>query len=245
MIKFLFYTAGRGLWLSGTGKSSAISSLPLLAWRHQRRNCSDEFRRAAETFQFAKDGIMAENLAGKKIAILVENGFEQAELLKPREALDHAGATTVVVSPVNGKVKGWDMKEWGDEVEVDMALSDADPADFDALQLPGGVMNPDHLRMNPEAVEFVRAFFDAGKPVAAICHAPWSLIEADVVRGRRMTSWPSLKTDLKNAGAQWVDEEVVRDGNLVTSRKPDDIPAFNREMIALFAEAAGRERRAA
>lgn len=188
---------------------------------------------------------MAENLAGKKIAILVENGFEQAELLKPREALDHAGATTVVVSPVNGKVKGWDMKEWGDEVEVDMALSDADPADFDALQLPGGVMNPDHLRMNPEAVEFVRAFFDAGKPVAAICHAPWSLIEADVVRGRRMTSWPSLKTDLKNAGAQWVDEEVVRDGNLVTSRKPDDIPAFNREMIALFAQSAGRERRAA
>ena len=175
---------------------------------------------------------MAENLAGKKIAILVDNGFEQAELLKPREALDHAGATTVVVSPAGKKVKGWDTKEWGDEIDVDMALSDADPADFDALQLPGGVMNPDHLRMKPEAVEFVRAFFDAGKPVAAICHAPWSLIEADVVRGRRITSWPSLKTDLKNAGAEWVDEEVVRDGNLVTSRKPDDIPAFNREMIA-------------
>lgn len=188
---------------------------------------------------------MAENLAGKKIAILVDNGFEQAELLKPREALDHAGATTVVVSPQSGKVKGWDTKDWGEEVEVDMALSDADAVDFDALQLPGGVMNPDHLRINPEAVKFVRAFFDAGKPVAAICHAPWSLIEADVVRGRRITSWPSLKTDLKNAGAEWVDEEVVRDGNLVTSRKPDDIPAFNREMISLFAEPGGRERKVA
>ena len=188
---------------------------------------------------------MAENLAGKKIAILVENGFEQAELLKPREALDHAGATTVVVSPVSGKVRAWDMKEWGKDVEVDVALSDADPADFDGLQLPGGVMNPDRLRMNPKAVQFVRAFFDAGKPVAAICHAPWSLIEAGVVSGRRLTSWPSLKTDLKNAGAQWVDDEVVRDGNLVTSRKPDDIPAFNREMIAMFAEAAGRGKEAA
>ena len=121
---------------------------------------------------------MAENLAGKKIAILVDNGFEQAELLKPREALDHAGATTVVVSPQSGKVKGWDTKDWGEEVEVDMALSEADAVDFDALQLPGGVMNPDHLRMNPEAVKFVQTFFDAGKPVAAICHAPWSLIEA-------------------------------------------------------------------
>jgi protease I len=188
---------------------------------------------------------MADNLAGKKIAILVDDGFEQVELLKPREALDHAGAVTQVVSPAGKRVKGWDMKEWGDEVEVDVALADAKAEDFDALQLPGGVMNPDHLRMKPEAVKFVRAFFDAGKPVAAICHAPWSLIEADVVRGRRVTSWPSLKTDLRNAGAEWVDEEVVRDGNLVTSRKPDDIPAFNREMIALFAEGVGRERKAA
>jgi protease I len=188
---------------------------------------------------------MAENLAGKKIAILVDDGFELVELLKPREALDHAGAVTQVVSPAGKRVKGWDMKEWGDEIDVDVALADARPEDFDALLLPGGVMNPDHLRMKPEAMNFVRAFFDADKPVAAICHAPWTLIEAAVVRGRRITSWPSLKTDLRNAGAGWVDEEVVRDRNLVSSRKPDDIPAFNREMIALFAEGRGRERKAA
>jgi protease I len=130
-------------------------------------------------------------------------------------------------------------------MDVDVALKSADAGEFDALQLPGGVMNPDHLRMDPAAVEFVKHFFESGKPVAAICHAPWSLIEADVVRGRRITSWPSLKTDLRNAGAEWVDEEVVRDGNLVTSRKPDDIPAFNREMIALFAEGEGRGKKAA
>ena len=128
------------------------------------------------------------------------------------------------------------MKEWGETVDVDVPLDSADPSEFDALQLPGGVMNPDNLRMNPKAVQFVKHFFDAGKPVAAICHAPWSLIEAGVVRGRKIASWPSLKTDLRNAGAEWVDQEVVRDGNLVTSRKPDDIPAFNREMISLFAE---------
>ncbi len=180
---------------------------------------------------------MADKLAGKKIAILVTDGFEQVELLKPREALDHAGAVTQVVSPAGKKVKGWNHTDWGEEVEVDVALKSAEPADFDALQLPGGVMNPDHLRMIPEAVKFVKHFFETGKPVAAICHAPWSLIEADVVRGRTITSWPSLKTDLRNAGAEWVDQEVVREGNLVTSRKPDDIPAFNREMIALFAEA--------
>jgi protease I len=179
---------------------------------------------------------MAEKLVGKKIAILVADGFEQSELEKPRKALDEAGAVTQIVSPAGKKVKGWDHTKWGDEVEVDVALDKADPAEFDALQLPGGVMNPDHLRMNPKAVEFVRHFFDSGKPVAAICHAPWTLIEANVVRGRKIASWPSLKTDLRNAGAEWVDEEVVRDGNLVTSRKPDDIPAFNREMIALFSE---------
>lgn len=185
---------------------------------------------------------MAENLAGKKIAILVADGFEQSELLKPREALDHAGAVTQIVSPAGKKVKGWNHKEWGEEVEVDVALDSANPTDFDALQLPGGVMNPDQLRMNPTAMKFVKHFFDAGKPVAAICHAPWSLIEAGVVRGRKITSWPSLKTDLRNAGAEWVDEEVVRDGNLVTSRKPDDIPAFNREMISMIAEAGGTNR---
>jgi protease I len=192
--------------------------------------------------------LMPDKLVGTKIAILVADGFEQVELEKPRKALDEAGAVTQVISPSENssgtlgarKVKGWNHTEWGDPVDVDLTLDKADPADFDALQLPGGVMNPDHLRMNPKAVAFVKHFFDAGKPVAAICHAPWTLIEAVVVRGRRITSWPSLKTDLLNAGAEWVDEEVVRDGNLVTSRKPDDIPAFNREMIALFAEDEAR-----
>ena len=181
-------------------------------------------------------------LQGKRVAILVTDGFEQSELLEPRKALDEAGATTQVVSPAGPKVKGWNHKEWGNEVPVDVPLESADPEQFDALLLPGGVMNPDQLRMNPKAVEFVRHFADAGKPVAAICHGPWTLIEAGAVRGRTMTSWPSLKTDLKNADATWVDKEVVRDGGIVTSRKPDDIPAFNREMIRLFTETEGSER---
>jgi len=176
------------------------------------------------------------NLQGKKIAILATDGFEQAELLEPRKALDQAGAQTQVVSPKDGKIKGWDMKDWGKEVQVDISLKSARPEEFDALLLPGGVMNPDHLRMDPQAVEFVKHFTDEGKPVAAICHGPWTLIEAGAVRGKTMTSWPSLKTDLSNAGAKWVDKEVVSDGELVTSRKPDDIPAFNREMIRLFGE---------
>jgi protease I len=176
-------------------------------------------------------------LIGKKVAILATDGFEQSELLEPRKALDEAGATTQVVSPAGNKVKGWNHKDWGKEVSVDVALDSAKPEDFDALLLPGGVMNPDQLRMNPQAVEFVKHFADAGKPVAAICHGPWTLLEAGAVRGRTLTSWPSLKTDLKNAGATWVDKEVVTDGGIVTSRKPDDIPAFNRAMIRLFAEA--------
>ncbi len=180
---------------------------------------------------------MADTLKGIKVAILATDGFEQDELLTPRKALDEAGAKTVLVSPKKGKVKAWDMKDWGKEVESDIALDSANPDDFDALHLPGGAMNPDHLRMNPKAVAFVKHFFERGKPVAAICHAPWMLIEADVVRGRNVTSWPSLKTDLRNAAANWVDQEFVRDGNLVTSRNPDDIPVFNREMIALFAQA--------
>jgi protease I len=174
------------------------------------------------------------NLQGKKVAILVTDGFEQVELLEPREALDEAGATTTIVSPKDDKVKGWDKKEWGKEVAVDMPLSSADPQDFDALLLPGGVMNPDHLRMDPQAVQFVKQFVDDRKPIAAICHGPWTLVEAGAVRGRTMTSWPSLKTDLKNAGAHWVDAEVIVDEQFVTSRKPDDIPVFNREMIQLF-----------
>ncbi len=175
-------------------------------------------------------------LQGKKVAILVTDGFEQSELLEPRKALDAAGATTQVVSPADQKVRGWNHKDWGDEVKVDIPLSNANAEDFDALLLPGGVMNPDQLRMNPEAVKFVKRIAEAGKPVAAICHGPWTLLEAGAVGGRTMTSWPSLQTDLKNAGAIWVDREVVSDGMLVTSRKPDDIPAFNREMIRLFAE---------
>jgi protease I len=185
---------------------------------------------------FIKEKNMARTLQGKRIAILVTDGFEQVELLEPKRALDDAGATTEVISPVEGKVRGWNHTEWGAEVPVDISLKSAKAEDFHALLLPGGVMNPDRLRMNPEAVAFVKHFTDAGKPVAAICHGPWTLIEADAVRGKRITSWPSLKTDLKNAGAEWVDKEVVHDEQLVTSRQPDDIPAFNREMINLFAK---------
>lgn len=176
------------------------------------------------------------SLEGKKVAILVADGFEQVELLEPKKALEEAGAKTEVVSPAKGKVKGWNLKEWGKEVPVDISLDSAKPENYDALLLPGGVMNPDHLRMNPKAVEFVRTFVQSEKPIAAICHGPWTLIETGAVRGKKMTSWPSLKTDLRNAGANWVDQESVHDGRLVTSRKPDDIPAFNREMIQLFAE---------
>lgn len=180
---------------------------------------------------------MANNsLQGMKVAILVTDGFEQVELLEPRKELEKAGATTQVVSPADKNVIAWSMKEWGKEVAVDLPLDSVDADDFDALLLPGGVMNPDRLRMNPRAVKLVKQFADQGKPIAAICHGPWTLIEAGVVRGRTITSWPSLKTDLKNAGANWVDAEAIRDGQFVTSRKPDDIPAFNREMIQLFSE---------
>lgn len=177
-----------------------------------------------------------ENLQGKRIAILATEGFEQSELEKPRAALDAAGAKTEVISPGDGQIRGWDGDDFGDAVDVDLTLDEADPADYDGLLLPGGVMNPDKLRMEPKAVEFVRAFFAEGKPVAAICHGPQLLIEADVVRGRKLTSYSSIKKDLTNAGATWVDEEVVVDNGLVTSRKPDDIPAFNAKMIEEFAE---------
>ena len=178
-----------------------------------------------------------QNLQGIKVAILATDGFEQAELLKPREALKDAGAETKVVSPKPDRIKGWDFTDWGDEVSVDLPLDKARVEDFDALLLPGGVINPDKLRMEPKAVAFVKAFFDTGKPVAAICHGPWSVIEAGAARGRRIASWPSLKTDIRNAGAEWVDQEAVVDGNLVSARKPDDIPAFNRAMIELFSQA--------
>jgi deglycase len=178
------------------------------------------------------------DLTGKKVAILVDEGFEQVELLKPRKALDRLGAHTQIVSPREGEVRGWNLKKWGKSVTVDIPLESADPAAFDALLLPGGVMNPDKLRLNSKAVEFVKHFIDAGKPIAAICHGPWTLIEAGGIQGRTLTSWPSLKTDIRNAGGTWVDEEVVVDRGLVTSRKPDDIRAFNKKMIEEFAEAA-------
>jgi len=184
------------------------------------------------------------NLNGKKVAILVDQGFEQVELIKPRKALDNAGAETKVVSPQEGEVRGWNIKKWGRSIAVDVPLESADPSEFDALLLPGGVMNPDKLRMNPKAVEFVKHFIDANKPVAAICHGPWTLIEAGGVQGRTITSWPSLQTDLRNAGANWVDQEVATDKGLVTSRKPDDIRAFNKKMIEEFGEGA-QARRAA
>jgi protease I len=186
-----------------------------------------------------------ENLNGLKVAILVENGFEWVELVEPRKALDEAGAETRIVSPRNQRVKGWKFTEWGDELPVDVALDQAQARNFDALLLPGGVMNPDALRMQPKAVAFVKEFFDAGKPVAVICHGPWTVIEAGAAQGRRIASWPSLKTDLRNAGAEWMDREVVVDNNLVSSRKPDDIPAFNREMLKLFGQTRDHARQTA
>ena len=182
-------------------------------------------------------------LQGKRVAILATDGVEQVELTEPRKALDDAGADTVVVSPKSGKIKGWQHDHWGDEIPVDEELDTARADDFDALMLPGGVMNPDRLRLNERAVQFVRRFFELGKPVAAICHAPWMLVEAGVVKGKTVTSWPSLRTDIENAGGDWVDREVVTDEGLVTSRKPEDIPAFNRKMLEEFAEGVHEEQR--
>lgn len=178
------------------------------------------------------------------VAILVENGFEWAELVEPRKALDEAGAKTSIVSPRDKRVRGWKSSQWGEELPVDAPLDTARPEDFDALLLPGGVMNPDKLRMQPKAVAFVKSFFDAEKPVAVICHGSWTIIEAGAAEGRRIAAWPSLKTDLRNAGAEWIDEEVVLDGHMVSSRKPDDIPAFNREMIKLFGRRQAKAKRA-
>jgi PfpI family intracellular protease len=192
-----------------------------------------------------KDWNMAEHaLKGLKVAILVTDGFEKIELTEPRKALDQAGAETRIVSPKVDRVRSWNFTDWDQDLVVDVQLAQAKPKDFDTLLLPGGVINPDALRIQPEAVAFVKSFFDAGKPVAAICHGPWTVIEAGAARGRRMTSWPSLKTDLKNAGADWVDQEVVVDQGLLTSRSPDDIPAFNREMRNLFCRARGRQQAA-
>jgi protease I len=187
---------------------------------------------------------MASDLKGRKIAILATDGFEQSELMEPRKALDKAGAKTVVIAPKAGKIKGWNHTDWGEPVNVDMELSNADVHDFDALVLPGGVMNPDHLRMDAKAVDFVGQFVKSGKPVAAICHGPWTLMETGALRGKTVTSWPSLKSDLSNAGANWVDQEVARDGQFITSRKPDDIPAFTRAIIELVGGSAHHTRAA-
>jgi protease I len=185
-----------------------------------------------------------QSLNGKKVAILVEDGFEQIELTSPKEALEKAGAKTHIISPKRDKVKGWEHTQWGQEFPVDVSLDKANANEYDALLLPGGVMNPDKLRTSKQAVQFVRSFFDQGKPVAAICHGPWILVEADVVNGRKMTSYTSIQTDLKNAGANWVDQEVVVDQGLVTSRKPDDLPAFNRKMVEEIAEGQHERQRA-
>jgi protease I len=182
---------------------------------------------------------MDSNLRGKRVAILATDGFEQAELLEPKKAIEHAGAQTQVISIKSGKIKGWDVDKWGQEVAVDLTVDSADPNQYDALLLPGGAMNPDKLRTEPKAVEFAKSFFQAQKPVAAICHAPWLLVEAGVVQGKTLTSWPSLKTDIRNAGGNWVDQEVALDGKLVTSRKPSDIPAFNEQFIKLVAQIQG------
>jgi protease I len=184
---------------------------------------------------------MPGKLEGKKVAILATDGFEQSELQEPRKALRDAGALTFVVAPKPGHIQGFKHAQPGDQVDVDLTLGQAEADDFDALVLPGGVMNPDALRMNPKAVHFVKDFARSHKPIAAICHGPWLLVEADLVDGRRVTSWPSLKTDLRNAGADWEDAEVVCDRGLVTSRKPDDLPAFNRKMVEEIAE--GRHER--
>lgn len=185
---------------------------------------------------------MAGELNGKKVAVLVANGFEQVELTGPKHALEEAGAMVDIVSPEEGAVKGWNHTDWGDEFPVDVPLASAKAEEYDALVLPGGVLNPDRLRVNEWALQLVRAFFESGKPIAAICHGPWTLIDAGVVAGRRLTSYPSIQSDLKNAGAEWVDEEVVVDNGLVTSRKPSDIPAFNRKLIEEIAEGVHAER---
>lgn len=179
---------------------------------------------------------MGEKLTGKKVAIVATTGFEQSELLEPRKALEAEGAETSIVSLKEGQIKGWKDNDWGDSVDVDIVIGDANPDDFDALVLPGGVMSPDKLRLEPKVVAFVKSFVDAGKPIAAICHGPWILIDAQGTMGRKMTSWPSIRLDLRNAGAEVLDAEVIVDRGLVTSRKPEDLPAFNRKMIEEIAE---------
>lgn len=177
----------------------------------------------------------------KRIMILATNGFEQSELMKPKANLEDAGFETTVVSLEKGEIKGWKDKDWGDSVTVDKTVDEvSDCSDYDALLLPGGQMNPDILRMNERAIAIVREFDMAGKPIAAICHAPWLLAEADIVKGKTVTAWPSIRTDLKNAGANVVDQEAAVDGNLITSRNPDDIPAFSKALIEMLGESVDK-----
>lgn len=175
-------------------------------------------------------------LSNKKVAIVATNGFEEVELSSPKNALETSGATAHIVSPESGSIRAWDKTDWGNEYQVDKNIEDVSPSDYDALLLPGGVLNPDKLRMNTSVVAFVKDFLEKGKPIAAICHGPWTLVETGLVEGREMTSYPSIKSDLINAGVKWVDKEVVVDHGLVTSRKPDDLPAFNKKMIEEFRE---------
>jgi protease I len=198
----------------------------------------------ADSKQARDENKMANKLDGKKVAILAADFFEQVELTKPRDALKEAGAEVKIVSLKAGRIQGMHHADKGDKVEVDLTLDQADPEEFDALMIPGGTMNPDTLRSTPAALDFTRHFFQAGKPAAVICHGPWVLIDAGLARGRKLTSWPAIQMDLKNAGAEWVDQEVVVDNGLVTSRKPDDIPAFNRKKIEEFAEGKHQARNA-
>jgi deglycase len=179
---------------------------------------------------------VAGELQGKKIAFLATDGVEQVEYTEPRKAVEQAGAAAHLVSLKPGQIQGFNHLDKGDTFPVDKAVSDASADDYDGLVLPGGVANPDVLRTDKDAVQFVRSFFEAGKPVASICHGAWTLVEADVVKGRTLTSWPSIRTDIENAGGAWVDEEVHTDRGLVTSRKPDDLPAFNAKLVEEFAE---------
>ncbi|HET8713706.1 MAG TPA: type 1 glutamine amidotransferase domain-containing protein [Gemmatimonadales bacterium] len=188
---------------------------------------------------------MANQLKGHRVAILAVDGVERVELTEPKRALDAEGAQATVISSKSGEIKSWEHDHWGDQIRVDQTFDKADPAEFDALLLPGGVINADTIRMEKKAVEFVSAMARDGKPIAVICHGPWILIEAGVVRGRTMTSWPSLKTDLQNAGAKWVDQDVVTDKGLVSSRKPADLPAFSRKLIEEIGEGSHAARRAA
>jgi protease I len=188
---------------------------------------------------------VADQLQGKKVAFLATDGVEQIEYTEPRKAIEHAGAQAQLVSLKSGEIQGFNHLDKGDRFPVDVAVSAASADDYDALVLPGGVANPDFLRTNRDAVRFVRSFFEAGKPVSAICHGPWTLVEAGVVKGRTLTSWPSLRTDIENAGGTWVDEQVHVDRGLVTSRKPDDLPAFNAKTIEEIGEGVHQEQAAA